>query len=53
MTEADGPVDPMAFPVRSAMSDRIGHALQDRRRKRRAVEVNQSSDSAHRRSAAS
>jgi hypothetical protein len=45
--DANLPFDPMPFSVRSAVRDRIRHALQYRRGNRRAVDVEQSSDSAH------
>src|SRR5205085_6345066 len=46
-SDADIALDPMALAVRPAVADGVGHALQDRRRDRRAVELDEARDAAH------
>ena len=48
MADADIGLDPLSLAVRAAMSDRIGHPLQHRRRDRLAVEIDEAGYSAHR-----
>jgi len=47
MPQPDIALNPMSFAIRSAMHDRVGHALQYLGRDGAAVEIDQASDAAH------